>query len=105
MGTPHTSCQLEGGKLMTAQDPRPPWAGTPIPAWHQSGTCRALDVRLFFEPQYEQLACRVCSSCPVRNECRTWSIAAGSSLHGIWAGTTWREREQIRKTERRKGVA
>jgi WhiB family redox-sensing transcriptional regulator len=87
------------------QDPRPGWSGQPVPAWHNDGACRGVHLDIFFEARYEELARRVCRSCPVRSECRAWSIDAGSSLHGVWGALTWGERDKIRKARRREGAA
>jgi WhiB family redox-sensing transcriptional regulator len=42
-------------------------------------------------------ACKaVCARCAVVAECRTWSLAQGPHLHGVWAGLSERERSRLR---------
>lgn len=85
---------------MTGRDPRPPWAGEPIPAWDARAVCRGVDTRLFFEKEFEELGKRVCRSCPVRNECAAWALEAGDSLHGTWGALSWWDRKQLRQKRR-----
>lgn len=70
------------------------------PKWHRQAACRGrTDVSWFperGEPNDEALA--VCRGCPVRAECEQ----AGVDLveHGLWGGTTWRQRVELRKQRR-----
>jgi WhiB family transcriptional regulator, redox-sensing transcriptional regulator len=90
---------------MAAQDPRPPWAGTALPQWYARAECSQVHVDIFFKEEHEELAKRVCKSCPVRAQCSNWALSAGSSLHGVWGGLTWNDRQRIRKAQRRTGAA
>lgn len=87
--------------MPSPRDPHPPWAGTQVPSWHERGVCRQVATAIFFDEKYEPLAKRVCSSCPVRNECRAWALDAGSSLHGVWGGLSWWDRQKLRRAQRR----
>jgi hypothetical protein len=43
---------------------------------------------------YTSLAKKVCSGCPLLQKCRDYAIH--TQVHGIWGGTTRRERERYR---------
>lgn len=45
-----------------------------------------------------ELARRLCTGCPVGNACLTYALA-DPSLEGVWGGTTWEERRQIRRNK------
>jgi WhiB family redox-sensing transcriptional regulator len=64
------------------------------PAWHAHAACRGMGPELFFTERGEDVrpAKAICSGCPVAVPC---GAAAGE--HGIWAGTSARERNQARR--------
>ena len=45
-------------------------------------------------------AIKVCRRCPVQAACLTWALDTGQE-HGIWAGTTPRQRRNIRHNQER----
>jgi len=68
--------------------------------WQESAACGNLDSALFFSPpgergnarrERERLARQICDTCPVWEECARFALAIGEE-HGIWGGTTDRER-------------
>jgi WhiB family redox-sensing transcriptional regulator len=74
-----------------------------IRQWEQDGACRQADPRLFFPPENESgparrkrdaAAVKVCSVCPVIQECRrhAWAVR---EPHGVWGGLTADERDEI----------
>lgn len=64
--------------------------------WREQSLCRQVDPELFFgEPGANPNAARrVCAACPVTAECLTAGI---NEQWGIWGGTTYYERRQMRK--------
>lgn len=70
--------------------------------WMNRGACRGLDPNLFF-PIYEKdeaVPKEVCSTCPVRIECLEYSLERRED-HGIWGGTTEKERRRLRRQRQR----
>ena len=68
------------------------------PAWQAQAACRGMDTALFFPTRGELVPPAVraaCGSCPVRAEC----LDAGMSENGIWAGTSERERQRLRREQ------
>lgn len=72
--------------------------------WRDYAACRATDPDLFFpvappntEAGEHQLAeaRAVCGTCPVTAECLRFAFDTRQA-HGVWAGTTERERENAR---------
>ncbi|WP_331712348.1 WhiB family transcriptional regulator [Rhodococcus sp. EPR-157] len=72
-------------------------------AWQRSGNCHGYASSVFFPseslrgPQRhraETEAKRICSNCPVRVECANYALAHHEP-HGIWGGTTPKERALI----------
>lgn len=71
-------------------------------SWRERAACRGvpLDVANRFFPgddndcQYDASVRALCSKCPVRAECLSAALAAGEQ-HGMWGGTTPRERRRI----------
>jgi WhiB family redox-sensing transcriptional regulator len=66
--------------------------------WQDYANCLGVDPDLFFPergvPTREAKA--VCSGCVVREECLEYALANGEK-HGIWGGTSERERRGIRR--------
>lgn len=87
----------EGGLIRTLPPPidlllldleERPWA------WYAS--CREADADLFFEGSVEATAeaRRICSGCPVRQECLEWALDTRVP-YGIWGGLTERQRRRL----------
>ena len=67
------------------------------PRWRLEAACRERSVRTFFPDQSDPTtARRICARCPVRRECLEYALVTGQE-HGVWGGTTPRERTQIRR--------
>ena len=76
---------------------------SPNPAWTASAACRNHpDPDLWF-PEYgdhdpQPQALRICRTCPVRTPCLRYIFTLPHPQHGIWGGTTPRERTRILAT-------
>lgn len=61
--------------------------------WVVFAACRNADPELFFPATaaQERAALSVCATCPVRDECRDYSLEAREHF-GVWGGATERSR-------------
>lgn len=68
------------------------------PSWMRDAACAEHPEVSFFPERGDDVrpAKRVCAGCLVKAECRTWAIAQGPELAGVWAGTTTLQRRQMR---------
>lgn len=66
------------------------------PAWRTRGACREVDPETFFPAPSEppDAAVALCRTCPVQGPCLAWALQVGD-LHGVWGGTTVRERRAM----------
>jgi WhiB family transcriptional regulator, redox-sensing transcriptional regulator len=66
------------------------------PGWRTRGRCQTVDPETFFPAPSEsaEAAVALCRTCPVRGSCLAWALEAGD-LHGVWGGTTARERRAM----------
>lgn len=71
--------------------------------WQLFGSCRKLDVDVFFPPptepapiraEQEAIAKKVCSTCPVREACLRHALASNEA-YGIWGGMSEYERAPV----------
>lgn len=64
--------------------------------WRVRGNCRSVDPETFFPAATEapDMAVAVCGGCAVRGACLAWALEVGDN-HGIWGGTTPRERRAM----------
>lgn len=80
---------------------------TPInPArWWLHAECRGMDPAIFFPErgQDSRPAKACCAACPVRTQCLEDALEHDDH-HGIWGGTSERERRRIRYDRRRATV-
>jgi len=69
------------------------------PAWHADASCREHPELSWFPAQGEDTAAakQVCSTCLVVGECRSWSLAQGPQLQGLWGGLSGQERRRRRR--------
>lgn len=68
-------------------------------AWHARAACRGLPPALFFPAEngsYEK-GKAICARCPVRKECLDFALTPPLEHHGIWGGTSERERRRMRR--------
>ena len=69
--------------------------------------CQVTDPEIWFADidvgfNHARLAKKFCDSCPVKRQCAEYAIAA-LEPHGIWGGTTPRERIAVRTEKRSVG--
>jgi WhiB family redox-sensing transcriptional regulator len=71
-------------------------------SWRQRAACRGLDPEIFYPAAEEDsdAAKAVCATCPVREACLEYALAAREH-EGIWGGTTPRERRRIIRQRRK----
>lgn len=74
-------------------------------SWMDRGECRDIDNELFYpedesDPVATAPAVAVCSTCDVREPCLHFALENGEQ-HGLWAGTTEKDRRRLRKRARR----
>lgn len=68
-------------------------------AWVQDALCAQTDPEAFHPAKSTspRLARRICNRCPVKAQCLEAAIA-DASLEGVWGGTTYKERQLLRRT-------
>lgn len=71
-------------------------------SWRQQGICSQTDPDIWFpsagQSAQARLAIELCLQCPVRIECLEAALTAEEEEHGIWGGTTMKERKQLRES-------
>jgi WhiB family redox-sensing transcriptional regulator len=69
--------------------------------WMHHGNCRAEAPARFFPSDGVGVdaARRICATCPVKAECLEYALVHRID-HGVWGGTSERERRRILKTRR-----
>lgn len=77
----------------------------PMP-WARKAACSGADPDLFFPrlgndaKAQARAAKEICAGCPVRVECLEYALVTPQK-HGVWGGTTEKERIRIRRARRR----
>jgi len=57
---------------------------TAMPSFFDEGACIGSDSRIFDDySKHHDLAAKVCSSCPIRQQCLDWAIE--NEQYGFWA--------------------
>jgi WhiB family redox-sensing transcriptional regulator len=76
------------------------------PRWMERAACRGLSTDLFFPERGADASAAkaVCAACPVRDDCYEYAFESGER-HGIWGGTSERERRRIRRQRRIEATA
>ncbi len=69
--------------------------------WTARAKCRDMDPAVFFPSDGigVQVAQRICVDCPVKAECLEYALADRVD-HGVWGGTSERERRRILRHRR-----
>lgn len=67
----------------------------------EHGKCRHMDPAVFFpnDGMGVQVAQRICAECPVQSACLEYALANRVD-HGVWGGTSERERRRILRQRR-----
>lgn len=72
--------------------------------WHSRALCRGMDGDIFFPKRGGSAneARKICAQCDVSAECLEEQLALSNNddKGGVWAGTTERERRNLRKERR-----
>lgn len=68
------------------------------PDWFVLGECNGLSVRWFFPERGESITevRKVCKRCVIKTDCLEFAMD-NDIQHGIWGGTSERERRSIRR--------
>jgi WhiB family redox-sensing transcriptional regulator len=74
--------------------------------WMGHGLCRQVAPSTFFpnDGVGVDLARRICGACPVKEPCLEYALAERID-HGVWGGTSERERRRILKRRRQEAGA
>jgi WhiB family transcriptional regulator, redox-sensing transcriptional regulator len=69
--------------------------------WMEVGKCRNMDPAIFFPSDGTgvQSAQRICADCSVKEACLEYALANRVD-HGVWGGTSERERRRILRSRR-----
>ena len=69
--------------------------------WMAEGNCRDEPASTFFPSDGVgvDVARRICADCPVREACLEYALRNGID-HGVWGGTSERERRRIARRRR-----
>jgi WhiB family transcriptional regulator, redox-sensing transcriptional regulator len=70
-------------------------------SWMARGRCRTEPPSLFFPSDGVgvEIARRICADCPVKAACLEYALRNGID-HGVWGGTSERERRRIARRRR-----
>ena len=73
-------------------------------AWMDAGNCRSVSPSVFFPSDGVgvEVARQICRDCPVKHPCLEYALTNHID-HGVWGGTSERERRRIAR-RRRVGV-
>jgi WhiB family transcriptional regulator, redox-sensing transcriptional regulator len=76
------------------------------PEWQDHAACLGVDPDLFFPTQGEPVgeAKQICRGCQVRETCLEYALR-NNLKHGIWGGTSERERRRIRSVRFRRAMS
>lgn len=79
-------------------EPKPKSASNEKASWEDFANCLGMDGDLFFPDRgaSTRKAKETCRGCVVREDCLDYALANGET-HGIWGGTSERERRRLRK--------
>lgn len=71
------------------------------PTFSRLAACRGMDTAMFFPHRGADCSApkAVCARCDVRDECLEFALQNGER-HGIWGGTSERERRRMRRERR-----
>ena len=71
--------------------------------WQEHGACREVDPELWFPGKGEPTrdAVKICGGCEVKVECLEYALSHRQDIgrHGVWGGTTERQRRRIWATQ------
>lgn len=72
-----------------------------VTPWREAASCLEVTQQVNFFPAKEDVAGiakakAVCATCPVTDQCLSWSIVT-NQIEGIWGGLTQKERRRVRR--------
>lgn len=74
------------------------------PDWQEQAACHDTPTVLFFptnprdSKKYLEIITPICEACPVYSNCFAYAMSFGEKqLTGIWAGTTERRRQELKR--------
>ncbi len=72
------------------------------PRWQDQAACKGVPTEFFYPGADEApyVIASYCRGCPVRNACLDEAITNGET-HGIWGGTTWEQRRNLQRRQKR----
>ena len=70
-------------------------------AWMDAGNCRSISPSVFFPSDGVgvEVARQICRDCPVKDPCLEYALVNHID-HGVWGGTSERERRRIARRRR-----
>ena len=75
------------------------------PAWMRHAKCAAADTDMFYAEQSDwetsQRAKEFCADCPVIEPCLQYANQTPVEVYGVWGGMTSKERQNLRRRNRR----
>lgn len=76
------------------------------PKWQASAACIGYDPELWYPEDWDTSsklkAKKICSGCPVRQECREFALGDPAGEWGLWGGQSARTRMNIRREQGRR---
>ena len=86
----------------TYQPTMPPGSESVAADWVTRRNCADIDPNVFFPSDGAGViaAQKVCAECPVKDLCREYALA-NNITHGVWGGTSERQRRRILRDRRR----
>jgi WhiB family redox-sensing transcriptional regulator len=72
--------------------------------WMKEASCLGLDVNLFFPERGEvvdPMVKKLCSLCPVKEECLKYALTFSGELSGYFGGTYESQRAKIKQSRRK----
>lgn len=69
--------------------------------WMAQGSCNGRPLDWWFDASTEQMALRICATCPVRTDCFEYAVNDTDINVGVFGGSTGRTRNDER---RRRGI-
>ena len=74
-------------------------AGRSTRSWVEGAACAQTDPEIFFPDKGKASAAAklICRGCPVIEACLEYALNSPIRVEGVWGGTTFRERQELRR--------
>ncbi|WP_420625178.1 WhiB family transcriptional regulator [Candidatus Poriferisodalis sp.] len=98
------SSDLPTLQVASVHEPNGPGSESLASDWVTRRSCADTDPNVFFPSDGAGViaAQKVCAECPVKDPCREYALA-NNITHGVWGGTSERQRRRILRDRRRAG--